>query len=80
MPSSRQQCGSGASKEPLTANARALRHFFFLRGSVHAEDEIRTVALAMFDAVKAHSPHFFADFERRTENGKQVLWTPNPKV
>src|SRR4051794_4112542 len=27
----------------VTANARALRHFFFLRGNLHAEDEIRGV-------------------------------------
>jgi thymidylate synthase (FAD) len=64
----------------VTANARALRHFFFLRGSFHAEDEIRGVAIQMWQIVHKESPNFFADFELRQENGKDVLFTPNPKV
>jgi thymidylate synthase (FAD) len=64
----------------VTVNARALRHFFFLRGSVHAEEEIRAVAIAMWKIMQAEAPHFFADFELRTEAGKQVLYTPFPKV
>lgn len=64
----------------VTVNARALRHFFVLRGNIHAEDEIRQLALAMFEVVKVRSPNFFSDFERRTEAGKEVLYTPHPKV
>ncbi len=64
----------------VTANARALRHFFFLRGNFHAEDEIRNVAIQMWEIVRKESPNFFADFELRQENGKAVLFTPNPKV
>jgi len=63
-----------------TANARALRHFFFLRGNFHAEDEIRRVAIEMWRIVREHSPNFFSDFELREENGKCVLHTPHPKV
>ena len=64
----------------VTANARALRHFFFLRGNVHAEDEIRVVAIAVWQIVNREAPNFFGDFELRKENGKDVLWTPHPKV
>jgi thymidylate synthase (FAD) len=64
----------------VTANARALRHFFFLRGTVHAEEEIRAVAIAMWKIMKEEAPHFFADFELRQEAGKDVLYTPFPKV
>jgi thymidylate synthase (FAD) len=64
----------------VTVNARALRHFFFLRGNLHAEDEIRNVAVQMWQIVRKESPNFFADFELRQEAGKDVLFTPNPKV
>jgi thymidylate synthase (FAD) len=64
----------------VTANARALRHFFFLRGNIHAEDEIRTVAIAIWEIVRKEAPHFFFDIELREESGKPVLWNPNPKV
>lgn len=64
----------------VTVNARALRHFFVLRANEHAEDEIRRVALKMWEIVMGVSPHFFADFELREVAGKQVLHTPNPKV
>ena len=64
----------------VTVNARALRHFLFLRGTIHAEDEIRTVAIDMWRIAMRECPHFFADFELRKENGIDVLWTPHPKV
>lgn len=64
----------------VTVNARALRHFLFLRGTIHAEEEIRTVAIAMWRIAMQESPSFFADFELRKENGIEVLWTAHPKV
>ncbi len=64
----------------VTVNARALRHFFVLRANEHAEDEIRRVAIKMWEIVMGVSPHFFADFELREVAGKPVLHTPNPKV
>jgi thymidylate synthase (FAD) len=47
----------------VTANARALRHFFELRGSVHAEVEIRKVAVLMLKIMQKEAPNIFADFE-----------------
>lgn len=64
----------------VTANARALRHFFFLRGSIHAEDEIRNVAVKMWQMVCAESPNFFADIELRQESGRNVLHVEHTKV
>ena len=64
----------------VTVNARALRHFLHLRGSIHAEDEIRRVALLLHEIVARESPNFFADFEVREEAGKKVLYTANAKV
>lgn len=64
----------------ISANARALRHFLYLRGNIHAEDEIRTVAVAMWQVLHKEAPNFFADFELRQESGKDVLFTPFPKV
>ncbi len=64
----------------VTANARALRHFFYLRGNIHAEDEIRTVAIAIWELVRREAPNFFSDIELKQENGKDVLVTPFAKV
>ena len=64
----------------VTVNARALRHFLFLRGTIHAEDEIRNVAIEMWKIAMRECPGFFSDFELRKENGIDVLWTAHPKV
>lgn len=64
----------------VTVNARALRHFLFLRGTIHAEEEIRSVAIEMWKVANRECPNFFGDFELRKENGMDVLWTPFPKV
>jgi len=44
----------------VTANARALRHFIELRGSRHAEPEIRKLAIAV---LQQEAPHLFGDYE-----------------
>jgi len=64
----------------VTVNARALRHFLFLRGNIHAEDEIRNVSIEMWKIANKECPGFFGDFELRKENGIEVLWTAHPKV
>lgn len=46
----------------VTANARALRHFIEMRGSRHAEDEIRKVAVAMLRILQRESPNLFGDY------------------
>lgn len=45
-----------------TANIRLLRHFFDMRGSEHADLEIRRLACALHDAVTEHAPAFFKDY------------------
>jgi len=50
------------TKITVTVNARALRHFFEQRGSVHAEPEIRKLANAILAIVRADSPNLFGDY------------------
>lgn len=45
----------------VTMNGRALRHFFELRGSVHAEQEIRGLAVKMLRLVAPEAPNIFQD-------------------
>ena len=45
-----------------TANARALRHFVEMRGSRHADIEIRKLANAIFSIMKYKEPILFADY------------------
>ncbi len=46
----------------VTGNARALRHFIELRGSEHADVEIRKVAVAMLEILQRESPSLFGDY------------------
>jgi thymidylate synthase (FAD) len=48
----------------VSANARALRHFFSERGSILGDVEMRRLACAMFDLVVSDSPSLFTDFAR----------------
>lgn len=50
----------------VTLNARAARHFLNLRGSLHADAEIRRLALALYDLLADDTPAFFADFRVQT--------------
>jgi thymidylate synthase (FAD) len=47
----------------VSANARALRHFIELRGSRHAEVEIRKLAVKVLEIMKKEAPHIFNDYE-----------------
>lgn len=47
----------------VTANARALRHFLELRGSRHAEPEIRKLAVAVLKIMQAEAPNLFGDYQ-----------------
>ncbi len=47
----------------VTFNFRALAHFFDLRGDIHAQWEIRRVAMVMLDIVKDHAPTVFESYE-----------------
>src|SRR5260370_21697710 len=46
----------------VTANARALRHFLEYRGAPDAEPEIRRVALAFHEIMRAEAPSLFGDY------------------
>jgi thymidylate synthase (FAD) len=46
----------------VTANARALRHFIELRGSRHAEVEIRKLAVRMLQIMQQEAPNLFGDY------------------
>lgn len=46
----------------VTANARALRHFIELRGSEHAEVEIRKVAVQVLRIMQQEAPNMFSDY------------------
>jgi thymidylate synthase (FAD) len=47
----------------VTGNARAWRHFLELRGSPHADTEIRLLAVEIFRLLKEEAAHIFQDFE-----------------
>lgn len=65
----------------VTANARAIRHFIELRGSEHADAEIRAVAVQVLQIMRDRAPNIFGDFEvRRHIDGAEIAYTPNRKV
>ncbi len=64
----------------FTANARALRHIIEMRGSAHADTEIRELAVALAKIVKAESPNIFADVEIVVEEGVEVVRVGHSKV
>lgn len=51
----------------ITANARAWRHFVEERGSVHADIEIRGVAISVLLVLRRAAPNIFGDYEIRAE-------------
>ncbi len=46
----------------VTANARALRHFFEVRGAILGDVEMREVTAAIFRLVEPDAPALFSDF------------------
>lgn len=65
----------------VTANGRALRHFFELRGSAAADIEIRKAAVAMLKIMKKEAPNIFDDYAIVTgEDGTEVIETKHRKV
>jgi len=47
----------------VTGNARSWRHFLELRGSPHADTEIRMLAVEVCQVLKKESPNIFQDIE-----------------
>jgi thymidylate synthase (FAD) len=65
----------------VTANARALRHFIELRGSRHAEVEIRKLAIQVLKVMQAEAPHLFGDYQLvPLPDGTFEAQTPHRKV
>jgi thymidylate synthase (FAD) len=65
----------------FTGNARALRHFIELRGSEHAEVEIRKVAVAVLKIMRQEAPNVFADYTLEPlADGTFATRTPHVKV
>jgi thymidylate synthase (FAD) len=65
----------------MTGNARALRHFIELRGSEHADVEIRKVAVEVLKIMQAEAPSLFADYRLDPlADGTVVTHTEHPKV
>jgi thymidylate synthase (FAD) len=50
------------TKIVVSANARALRHFFKIRGAILGDIEMREVAAALFKLVRVEAPSLFDDF------------------
>lgn len=65
----------------ITANIRAWRHFLNMRGSEHAEVEIRRTAVEAYRCLYKLAPLLFADFEMvHLSDGTHGLKTEYPKV
>src|SRR5262245_28418497 len=65
----------------VTANARALRHFIELRGSRHAEVEIRKLAVQVLRIMQQEAPNLFSDYELvPLPDGTFEATTPHRKV
>lgn len=65
----------------LTANARALRHFLEMRGSRHADAEIRRLAAAVLGVLQRESPALFGDYTTAPlPDGIPEIRTPYRKV
>ena len=65
----------------VTGNARALRHFIEMRGSEHADVEIRKMAVAMLRILQSESPSLFGDYTLEPlAGGGEAVRTDHPKV
>lgn len=65
----------------VTANARALRHFIELRGSRHAEPEIRKLAAQVLRIMQEEAPNLFGDYTLAPlSDGTFEASTPHRKV
>jgi thymidylate synthase (FAD) len=68
------------TKIVVTGNCRAWRHFLEMRGSTHADAEIRRLALAVLPVLNIESPAIFGDYVVETTDGVDHITTPYRKV
>ena len=65
----------------VSANARALRHFIEMRGSRHAEVEIRKLAVKVLEIMQIEAPNLFGDYRLESlPDGTHEAVTPHRKV
>ena len=65
----------------VTGNSRAWRHFLELRGSPHADSEIRLLAVEVCRVLKQESPNIFRDIEVVAESdGMPAVRVAHSKV
>jgi thymidylate synthase (FAD) len=73
--------GCANTRIVATFNGRALRHFLEMRGSRHAEAEVRRLAVAVWEATLGLAPGLLGDYEARPlPDGGRELVTPWRKV
>lgn len=65
------------TKIVVSANARALRHFFTVRGSILGDVEMRETAAALFELVRPEAPALFADFTLHLQKDGTPVLTKN---
>ena len=74
-----QRLRSGASETALvmTGNYRAWRHFVGVRATDPADVELRGIAVAVLELLRAESPHCFADFRISVlDDGSRMAASP----
>jgi thymidylate synthase (FAD) len=65
----------------VTGNSRAWRHFLELRGSIHADTEIRLLSVEICRVFKKESPNIFRDIELIDEpDGMPTVCVTHSKV
>jgi thymidylate synthase (FAD) len=58
----------------VTANARALRHFFQVRGAIEGDSEMRLVCAQLLTLVQREAPNLFCDFSiQRLGDGSPMV-------
>jgi thymidylate synthase (FAD) len=63
------------TKIVVTGNARAWRHFIELRGSPHADTEIRRLAMKVLAGLQEEAPNLFGDYRVVGEPGQEYVET-----
>lgn len=65
------------TKMVVTGNARSWREFFEKRGSIHADVEIRRLAVRILQVLEKEAPTIFSDFSINAEGGIDVARKSN---
>jgi thymidylate synthase (FAD) len=70
-----------ATKIVITANARALRHFLKVRGSIPGDEEMRIVAASLLTILQNDAPEIFRDFFTETlTDGSPIVRRLAPSI